>query len=272
MLYVYATKDNKRVRKFTLSAVFWFVALAVLAFAGFWSVRFAVADSLYRQNTLDSLNRAVALVPGNAAYHALLAEHREGLGFDPAPQLIAASALSPQDSRYWIRLGFRAESENQQNKAEKYLLHAAAVDRKFDPRWALMNFYFRRGRLPEFWPWTERAFELSYGDLTPLFRLTWEATRDPSEIRRHLPENKGILTDYLGYLINNRHFEASVPLARQLAGLMTPGENTDLLLSWWNQALTADNASAFSVWNTLCDRKVLPFIAPTRPGKNCHRR
>jgi tetratricopeptide (TPR) repeat protein len=259
MFHGYATKDLAAVNRNTSSGVFWLFLLGILAFSGFWSTRFAVADSLYRQNTFESLNRAAALVPGNAAYLALLAEHKEGLGFDPEPLLTAASALSPEDSRYWIRLGFRAESENRHDQAEQYLLRAAAVDRKFDPRWALMNFYFRRARAPEFWRWTERALEFSYGDRTPLFRLAWEASQDPAEIRRHIPDNKGILTDYLGYLINYGHFEASVPLARQLAGLMTPGENTSLLLSWWDQALTRDSPSALAVWNSLCDRRVLPF-------------
>ena len=44
------------------------------------------------------------------------------------------------------------------------LHEAARVDRTFDPRWTLANYYFRRQNWDEFWKWMRAAAEMSYGD------------------------------------------------------------------------------------------------------------
>jgi len=61
--------------------------------------------------------------------------------------------------------------EGRLQEAERCLLEAARRSRKYEPRWALTNFYFRRGRAEEFRRWAGEAVKISYGDLTPLFDL-----------------------------------------------------------------------------------------------------
>src|SRR5580704_6927846 len=127
------------------------ITIAGLALLAWYSVLVARADISFRDNSLESLRRAAQLMPRNAAYHALFAEHLEATGENPDKELEIATSLSPHEPRYWIRRGFRAELERNYADSERYLLQALKVDRGFDPRWALMNFYFRRGRWPEFW-------------------------------------------------------------------------------------------------------------------------
>ena len=70
----------------------------------YYSVVLSRADSLRRDNTLDALRGAVRLVPGNAEYHALLAEHLEAAGLDPDSELALATQLnSPREGRFWIQ-------------------------------------------------------------------------------------------------------------------------------------------------------------------------
>ena len=227
-------------------------------FASYWSLRFAAADYFYRENTLEALRRSVELAPGNAAYWSLLAEQAESAGLNPDADLLRASALSPLDARYLIRLGFRSEVEHNFPQAEKYLLQAADADHQFDPRWALMSFYFRRGNIPEFWRWTDRAFELSYGDRSAMFKLVWNVGADPETIRAHIPHTPDIQFAYLGYLVFNKHLEASIPIAEEVAAGSTD-RDTDVLLNWWDNIFTLDPSAALVVWNQLCQRRLLPY-------------
>ena len=110
------------------------------------SIRLAYADWLFRQNGIESVARASRLDPANGAYQAWLAELLENDGQDAAKELEAAARLSPLSSRVWIRRGLSAESNGDRALAEQLLLRAAEVDRLMEPRWTLMNFYFRAGQ------------------------------------------------------------------------------------------------------------------------------
>src|SRR5262245_10291219 len=116
------------------------LAVAALGWACYFSVRLAWADSLFRANTASSVKRATEIDPGNASYHAWLAEIKEHDGADPTSELEIASKLNPSDSSVWIRRGLRAESERDFARAERFLLQAAAIDKLYAPRWTLANY------------------------------------------------------------------------------------------------------------------------------------
>jgi hypothetical protein len=231
----------------------------------YWSVQAAVADSLYRQNTPESLQASVVLAPGNALSHRLMAEHLEGMGRDPDGEFAAAAKLSPRDSQFWIRLAFRAEVEGNYTLAEKYLMRAVAVDRMFNPRWALMNYYFRRGSADPFWSWSERALGMSHGDTTPLFRLWWEETQDEDLIEKHLTENRDIRVKYLSFLAVNNRLDRAGKLARQIAQFVDRPD-VPRLVDYCERMATGDSPSAVAVWNTLSARKLIPYT-PLDPAK-----
>lgn len=252
-----STRDVSFTR-FLAERAFGLLIFSALAPVAWMSVRAAVADLQYRENTTASLHEAVVLEPGNAAYHALLAEHLEGEGVDPSPQLKAAIELSPLDSQYLIRMATQAEAQNDFATAQGYLERAVAVDRKFLPRWSLLNFYFRRNNLAEFWSWFPRALGMS-GDNSPgVFRLAWEVTSDAAAIFERLPRSESLLMSYLGFLLETQRNEAARHVAVELARTASP-EAVNLLISYCERTLRIPGQSPLEVWNTLARRKLIPL-------------
>jgi hypothetical protein len=259
-------KASEYSKKKSISPI-WLIALPFIAFAAWRTARIATADSLFRHNTLDSVREAVALDPGSAAYHELLAEHLLDAGKLQGNELTTAVELSPMDSHYWIRLGFEEEAEGDNAGAERDLLKAAAIDRMYGPRWALMNYYFRQGNQDQFWIWTKSALKMSYGDLTPIFRLCWLMSQDEAQIRSVIPVRRNVLVQYLEYLIQNGHADAAAPVAQNAAELASTVD-VSTLMGYCDFSAGRNDSSALAVWNTLCRRKLLPFQAldPTAGG------
>ncbi len=241
------------------------LALCGLAALAGYAALLATADAAFRQDTLISAQTAVRLVPSNASYHALLAEILEETGSSPDGELLEATLLSPRESRYWIRRAFRAEVEQKYDESERLLLEAHRVDHGFDPQWALMNYYFRRGELPEFWKSAREALEMSYGDLDPIFRLCLNANPDPAFTAQMLPPRRAVLLLFFSYLLRHNQLESIGPIAAQLAsGAET--EDVPLLLSYCERQMGHDNQSSLTVWNSLCQRHLVGFseLAPDR--------
>jgi hypothetical protein len=241
------------------------LALCGLVVLAGYAVRLSIADTAFRQDTVASAQRAVRLVPSNAGYHAHLAEILEESGSNPDLELQMATVLSPHESRYWIRRAFRAEVEQKYDESERLLLEACRVDRGFDPRWALMNYYFRRGKLPEFWKSAQEALAMSYGDLDPIFRLCLDSNPDPSFTAGMLPPRRVVLLSFFGYLVRHKEMESISPIAAQLAS-SSETDDVPLLLSYCDKQMGHDNQSSLTVWNSLCERHLVGFsaLAPDR--------
>lgn len=210
----------------------------------------AVAELEKAKNTPDSLRKAVELAPDNAVFRNLLAEHIEGSGRDPKPQLIEAMRLSPLESQYMVRRAFRSEIENDFATAEALLLEAARIDRKAAPRWALMNFYFRRGRETEFWAWFTKALLMSQGSVDAIFRLAWAMSQDSELILSHIPNQPEPMRQYYGYLAATNRLDDAGPVAIRVATVLAPQEH-DLMLSYCDRYAEGDPQRALPVWNAL---------------------
>jgi hypothetical protein len=241
------------------------LTLCGLLALAWYSVLLARADLAFRENNLEALRTAVRLAPSNADYHALLAEHLEAAGSNPDTELENATNLSPHESRYWIRRAFRAEVERKYDECEQYLLEAYRVDHGFDPRWALMNYYFRRGNFAEFWTTTRLTLDMSYGSLDPIFRLCLAANDDPSVTRRILPPRREILSAFFIYLFQHEPVEYASSVASELAPGAEP-EEVPWLVAYCDKQMGHNNGSSLLVWNALCRRRMVPFqeLAPER--------
>lgn len=235
-------------------------ALPVLGYATYWCGRLAWADHLSRAADPAIVARAVRLSPGDAGYRLRLADAQQNTGADPAAALAAARTLEPGNANTWIRLGLAAEVRGDLRVAERDLLQAARASRLFGPRWALANYYFRRGDASQFWQWARESLLISYGGRSGVFQLCWHMRQDAGIIlKRAIPERRDVLNAYLLFLLRENRQAASEPVAIKLAALATP-EDQSTMVFWCNRQLDAGAVAAtVEVWNTLCTRHVLPY-------------
>ncbi len=228
-----------------------------LAAASVLSFRSARADMEFRRRTPDAVARAAAIEPGNTEYLNFRAMQLAYDGEDAAPMLERAAELNPLSSAPRIRLGLAAETRDDFANAEKWLLDAARIDRQFEPRWTLANFYFRCNDAANFWNWIGRALEISYGDRRPAFDLCWRMSEDPAEVlRRAIPDNHEVIAAYLSYVIESEHKPAIAAVAMKLAAAKDPGDR-DLLLAACDALIAAHSAeAAWQLWVALGFRDV----------------
>ena len=228
------------------------IASAVLIAAAWFSIRLARADAEFRTREPASVARAIALAPGNTAYLMFGALQVEYDGGDPTPMLERAAALNPLASAPRIRLGLEAEIHGDFDGAEKWLLDAASIDRQFEPRWTLANFYFRRGNQTEFWKWMRRALEVSYGDRKAAFDLCWRVAPDAKEIlARAVPDQHGPLAAYLAYLIDTHRGDQAAPVALKLAAFRDSFDRPALFQACDAMIEAHDAASAGELWRAM---------------------
>ncbi|HUA82729.1 MAG TPA: hypothetical protein VMB85_02645 [Bryobacteraceae bacterium] len=230
-------------------------AIAALLAAGVFAIGRARADFQFRQQSPGAVARAVALQPGNTEYLALRALQIDYGGGDPRPLLQRAAELNPLSSAPRIRLGLDAEIRGDYATAEKWLLDAARIDRQFEPRWTLANFYFRRQDRQAFWKWMREALAVSYGDRRPAFELCWQTSTDANEIlSRAFSGRREALAAYLGWLLETHRTQAIAPVALKLA----PDADDRALVLAGDDALleSGDGAGALALW------RAMGFAAP----------
>lgn len=215
--------------------------LAGLAVAIFWSLRLARADALYRRATPESVSEAARLAPGNPEYQSLRALQVEYASGDASPLWREMTARRPTDSTYWTQLGLAAEAQNRMDDAEQLLLHAATVNQQYEPRWTLANFYFRRGRKPEFRRWSQLAMERMHDDPRLLFDLCWRFDDPPPSVPASLR------SAYVAWLIETQRLDAASHAAEQLR----PNEDREAILGASEALLASHPAAAFHIWSKL---------------------
>jgi hypothetical protein len=241
--------------------------LALLATAGYWSVRLARADAFARENSEPGFAAAIRLAPQNAEYLVRLDDLREARGA-PSPELLdAAVALNPNDAAAWVHRGLAAEMRQDLDRAEQDLLRAAEVSAQYEPRWTLANFYYRRQRAADFWKWARLALERSYGDRRPLFGLCWSMSQHPGVILAGaLPAQPAVWRDYLGYLLAEKRIEAARPVAAHILANAVPLDLPVLLSAADHWIAVRSPGPALDVWNGLCARNLVPYppLAPDR--------
>ena len=218
------------------------IAFACLG-AAYYSLRIACAEYLFRTDRPGSIERAAGLAPLRADYQVRL------------NRLDRAVKLNPYLASAWIELGLRAEAAGDVVKAETSLRQAARVDRTFEPRWTLANFYFRRGKWDEFWKWVRAAADMSHGDRTGLFQLCWRATSDPQTILdRAIPLDRALLADYVDYLAGAQRYPAAQAAASRWLPLAAK-DDVPALLRLCDLLIEKahDAAGALYIWDALIE-------------------
>ncbi len=234
-----------------MSRIFAVAALFVIVISAVYSIRLAMADAAFRKHTPEGVERALQISPNNVSYLLLRALQLEYDGADSTALLERAARAAPLSSAPRIRLGLAAEARGDVSDAEKWLLDAARVDRQFEPRWTLANFYFREERPSEFWKWMRAALEVSYGDRRLAFELCWRMTQNPDEIlTRGIPAQHDVLATYLAF-VQDQHREAAGAAALKLAALHNPVD-ASLLEASCDLLLDSGKVSeALEIWKQL---------------------
>jgi tetratricopeptide (TPR) repeat protein len=228
------------------------ITFLALAAAAWWSIRLARADAAFRRGTPAGVVRAIELQPDNAGYLAALALQAEYSGQDSTPLLLEIARLNPRASAPRIRLGLAAELRGDANQAERWLQEAFSVDRQYETRWTLANFFFRQDRDDEFWTWMKSALEISYGDRAAAFDLCWQMSTEAQEILdRAIPDRREVAASYLVYTLNHHRQTAIAGAALKLAKLRT-SDDLPLLYAATDALLDArDTHDAADLWQAL---------------------
>ena len=241
------------------------VVAAGFAAAAVWSLRLGWADYWFRRETLAGTERALAIVPDQAAYYNRLAL----LTVDDSPAraiqaLRRAVELNPADAQSWIDLGLQYEAGGDLARAGECMLRAATEDAGYLPRWTLANYYFRRNDPPRFWFWAKQAAAMAYGDPLPLFRLCGQMEEDGKLIDRLEIRNPDVRAGYLYYLVGRNRIDLIGPPSRRVLTGNRPSD-TPVLLAVCDRLIEQDRASqALDVWNGLARTHRIPFgpLAP----------
>jgi len=238
----------------------------VLGYGALWTLRLGYADHLAHTDSLANVKRAIELAPGNASSYARWAAINDVIGNDPRASTVAiesALALNPRASFTWVDLGLRAEAAGDLPNAERCFLEAARVDKQYDPRWTLLNYYFRRNEIEKFWASARGASAMVYGDGLSLFRLYWRVNPDGNFIlRKAIPDRQAVLVRYLAFLLADNHLDAVEPAAAMILKRARP-EDLPVLLWACDRLLNGNQLRpALQIWSALCERRLIAYRAP----------
>jgi tetratricopeptide (TPR) repeat protein len=235
-----------------------FLTLTAAVAGGYWSVRLGRADWLAGEASVPATSRSFELAPGNSAYLRHAAEIRDAEGLPATGLRERAVLINPLDSDNWIHLAARAEMEGRVGESEQDLLRAFEVDRQFEPRWALANFYFRQGNPQRSLDWARKTLEFGGGDLTSVFQLCWTVSGNGGEILdKAIPHRAEVLGLYLLFLDGS----GRVDEARDVASVLLPLASADqaaMLVAHCGRSLdTGKPEAAVALWNGLIGRGLI---------------
>jgi hypothetical protein len=138
------------------------------------------------------------------------------------------------------------------------------LSRKYEPRWDLLNFYFRRARWDRFWSVATDALPVSWGDRAPLFELALHAQGGQARLQEALPVKREVRFNYAVFLISKGDMASAAPFISELAASAAPDEKSNFL--YWIDLLLENRMvhEALATWRALGETSD-PF--PWRPGK-----
>jgi hypothetical protein len=253
-----------RARRFLIA-----LPVRIACVAGLWQCyRIALADSLGRKPTEESLRAAVATRPNHFQYHWQLSKVPSG---ESRARLEDAIRLNPFNAGPMVDLATSFEFSGDQPRAEELLMRANQVDRTFFPRWSLANYYLRRGRTDDFWTWSRKAAEVGAENMWSLFALCHRVEPDPSAVARlALPDRRDAVWSYIGFLNSRRIAAPREVFLRAIPTVDTSLEAT--VLDSVDTLLTAKHPDdAAWVWNAAAARGVLRESLDTFPAVPSHR-
>ena len=243
-----------------------FLIVAVCGFLTMQTIRIARADWLAAHPPADGIDKALDLVPEDAALllRKALSQSESG-DMSPAvdQQLLRAAAVNPLNADIPMALGLREEFRGHIASAERYLEHAAELDHTFKPAWTLINFYARNNEPDKTWPLIAQALALDPVGFnpTPIFDLAWNQAADEGKVTALIPTQGTIPVKYLIYLLTTKRTNAAInfwprALAAGAGNVASPEAQA---LAQYPDFLIAANRVPEAVrgWNDLVAKKIV---------------
>ncbi len=247
----------------------WAVRLLIVAVCGLLTVqtiRIARADWLAAHPPADGIDKALALVPEDAALllRKALAQSDSGdMSAAVDQQLLRAGAANPLNADIPMALGLREEFRGHISEAERYLEHAAELDHTFKPAWTLINFYARNNQPDRTWPLISRALALEPVGVNPkpIFDLAWNQASDERKIAALIPSQGTIPVEYLIYLLTTKRTDAAIdfwPRALAAGAVNVASPEAQALVQYPDFLIAANRIpGAVRGWNDLVAKKVI---------------
>jgi len=231
----------------------WLAAALLFGCGGLSLIRRGYAERLAASADANDVEHALRLAPENPAFWLRRADLLDRELKSPADALRHAAELNPFDADTWIRLGLDAEVRGDYAQAEAHLLHAARVSRRYQPRWTLANYYFRRGSADEFWKWARLSLDLDPEFADAVFQLCWRMPVPANEIlARAIPPRRAVWRKYARFLLSQNRINPAGDVLKRMLPDVEP-EDRDLLLEASDRFLAADSVDlATAAWNGLC--------------------
>jgi tetratricopeptide (TPR) repeat protein len=245
------------------------LGVATLAFVYLALTAKEFAASVFADSTTQaSLQKAVSLSPGNAAYRHRLGRYFEFAGSDPQTaidNLRSAVALNPHDARYWFDLAAEYQITGDVS-AQRAALEKALVAEPTAPdvAWEAGNFFLVSGD-------TDRAlqeFRVVISNDNSLadaaLRASWRVRPDTDALLHDVvPQRTDTLMAFLGLLSSKKETEGSIKTWNRIAQLHQKVSTRDLFryISYLLEMHRPD--AAMAAWEQTADVMGFSAYLPT---------
>jgi len=242
------------------------VGVVCIAFAALYAwiaARSFQAARLGASLDVPSLQRAIALAPGDAVHQDLLCRY---LLFDKQaaaaalPYCQRATELNPYNSAYWLDLALAYYNTGAEREQQQAILKAVSVDPMTpDVAWTAASFFLTQNKIPEALHQFSVAMRGDPATVQPALDLCWRALHDAHAIQTILPPDPEAYLQFIRLMIANQQWEAAQQAWSAMLQLNRPIDYRQALFYVDALVQKHDTAHATEAWKQLVSR--LPVLA-----------
>jgi len=233
------------------------VALGLLTFYTAAFTRNYQAHRAASSSSIEGLERAIALAPGNADYALLLARSRTLglLQFQPGiNEYKRALALNRYSSRGWLDLAAAYQMAGDPAGQREAMQQAVAVDpRTPGVAWEVATFYVVQGDVQRALPYYKTVLSTTEGDTKAVLEVLWSATGGDAALilREVLPNDVRSHIEFLRFASEQKNVAAANVVWERLVNLSGPKPVRSLLPYFELLLASGQSAQALAAWKQL---------------------
>ncbi len=189
------------------------VCIAFAAMYAWMAARSFQAARLASSLDVPSLQRAIALAPGDAVHQDLLCRY---LLFDKQaaaaalPYCQRATELNPYNSSYWLDLALADYNTGAEREQQQAILKAVSVDPMTpDVAWTAASFFLTQNKIPQALDQFSVAMRGDPATVPSALALCWRALHDAHALQAILPPDPEAYLQFIRLLIANQQWDAA---------------------------------------------------------------